>query len=161
MTPFVTGMRTDGRSGERRGTIARAKRWDAPAVAAARPDGEERWRARWYYCWLKFFVAQVDLPRAPADCTISLRFSRGSTPIARWLFYKSPAILSVCQSYHFRWSSQAFLPCGIKISNLTVYWNMVNAAHLLTINRYCLLFFSLFLSGFVIILNLICILVKS
>lgn len=72
MTPFVTGVR---RSGERRGTIAREE---------GRRGGKRgvRWRARQYYCWLKFFVAWVDLPRAPTDCTISLRFLRGSAPTA-------------------------------------------------------------------------------
>lgn len=90
MTPFVTGMRTrlenplteaenEGEK-ERRAQMRWRKRVLKGSRRSKGGGGQGRQKAQRYYYWLKFFVAGVDLPRAPADCAISLRSSRGSAP---------------------------------------------------------------------------------
>lgn len=97
MTPFVTGMRTrlenplteaenEGEK-ERRAQMRWRKRVLKGSRRSKGGGGQGRQKAQRYYYWLKFFVAGVDLPRAPADCAISLRSSRGSAPSNPFFFF--------------------------------------------------------------------------
>jgi len=98
MTPFVTGVRRSRYGREKRVAREREEVWDTKRGGSGRGRKRRtRWRVRRYYCWLKFFVAWVDLPRAPADCAISLRFLVAvRQPLA--FFLPTLAIPPACRS---------------------------------------------------------------